>query len=135
MVNILPLLTTIMSLVKFDPWTLRVDINSCAIKPPHLMWKYNIIHFIYPILSFKHCTNINFNISYFIDIFSNGVFKILFLKYFQWHTWLNIFQKCTLIWINYFLNFVKLKFILIMIHWKKNSSTWFINEKYFRTNI
>jgi len=130
MVNI-PLLTTTMSLnVRFDPWTPRMDINSFAIKPPHLTWK--IIECI--VLAhtwFETLHKHQFQYFILIDIFPNGKKLSLFLKYFQWHTFC---PKCTLIWINYF---------WILLNWitfwwfvgKKNSRTWFINEKHFRINI
>jgi len=36
-----------MSIVKFDPWTPKMDLDSFTIKPFHLLYKQFSIYFIY----------------------------------------------------------------------------------------
>jgi hypothetical protein len=76
-------LTTTTSLVKFDSWTPRMEAKTFTNKLLHLLWTDITMHSIYPIIHLKCFININFEVSYFINILSKWNNKKFFWKFFQ----------------------------------------------------
>jgi hypothetical protein len=127
----IPLLTRIMSFVKFDPWTPKMELNSFMTKPLHLC-KQSIVYFIQIILYLNIIHNLKFDDSYLINNLSKWKNEKLIHK-FPSIMYTNVcvcvcvcvcelFQKKER-WI------LLLNNISMTILWKKNSDTWFHYKK------
>jgi hypothetical protein len=124
----IPSLTTIMSFVKFDPWTPRMELNSFMTKPLHLC-KQSIVYFIQIILYLNITHNLKFDDSYLINNLSKWKNEKLIHK-FPSIMYTNV---CVCVCVNYF-NKKKDEFCYwIIFQWpffgKKNSDTWFHYKK------
>jgi hypothetical protein len=79
--------------MSFDPLTFGLGANTIIIKPPHVLWYYVTLDFIYQIFHFKHYKNINFENSYFIEILFKQNDSILFFSFNNVHNYIYFLLK------------------------------------------
>ncbi len=104
-VNI-PSLTIIMSFVKFDLWTPRMELNSFTTKPPHLLCESFCVYFILTILYLNITQSLKFDDSYLIDKLSKWKNKKLTHKF------------PSIMYTNYYI------YVKMWIHFKKKIFQW-----------
>jgi len=76
-----PLLIATMSFVKFDSWTPRMELKSFTTKPPHFLFKWSSVYFIWIALHLNITHNFKFDETYLINNLSKWKIEKLIHKF------------------------------------------------------